>query len=62
VDHQNVKFFVWLGIAVLALLWANTQIWQARRVLSRAGQDRADQPARTIPSTVAEPAGAVIAQ
>ena len=30
---------VWLGIAVLALIWANLHLWRARRLLSRFQQD-----------------------
>ena len=65
-NHQSVEFVVWLGIAVLALIWANLSLWRARRVLSDAHQDTDVQeiglvPAVPVPSAVAQPAGSVIA-
>jgi hypothetical protein len=64
-NHQSVEFVVWLGIAVLALIWANLSLWRARRVLSDAHQDTDVQeiglvPAVRVPSAVAQPASLVI--
>ena len=65
-NHQSVEFVVWLGIAVLALIWANLSLWHARRVLSDSHQDTDVQeiglaPTVPVPSAVAQPAGSVIA-
>ena len=64
-NHQSVEFVVWLGIAVLALIWANLSLWHARRVLSDAHQNTDVQevglvPAVRVPSAVAQPASLVI--
>jgi hypothetical protein len=65
-NHQGVEFVVWLGIAVLALIWANLSLWHARRVLSDAHQNTDVQeiglmPAVRVPSAVTQPASSVIA-
>jgi hypothetical protein len=65
-NHQSVEFVVWLGIAVLALIWANLSLWRALRILSDAHQNTDVQeiglvPAVRVPSAVAQPAGSVIA-
>ena len=65
-NHQSVEFVVWLGIAVLALIWANLSLWRARRILSDAHQNTDVQeiglvPGVRVPSVVAQPAGSVIA-
>jgi hypothetical protein len=57
---------VWLGIAVLALIWANLSLWHARRILSGSHQDADVQevklvPAVRVPSVVTQPASSVIA-
>ena len=64
-NHQSVEFVVWLGIAVLALIWANLSLWHARRVLSDAHQNTDVQevglvPAVRVPAAVAQPASSVI--
>ena len=62
VDHQSVEFGFWLGIAVLALVWAYLQIWHARRALDRI-QPEGDVPqGRSVPSAVAELARSVVAR
>jgi hypothetical protein len=65
-NHQGVEFVVWLGIAVLALIWAYLSLWHARRVLSDAHQNTDVQeiglePGVHVPAAVAQPAGSVIA-
>lgn len=62
VNHQSVEFGVWLGMAVMALVWAYVQIWQARRALNRVQQDRGVQQGKSVSSAVAELASSVIAQ
>ena len=61
-DAQNVGFRLWLGIAVLALMWAFVQIWQTRRALNRVQQDMNARQGRSATSAVAELTGSVIAQ
>jgi hypothetical protein len=39
VNHQSLELGVWLGIAVLALIWANLHLWRARRLVSQLRQD-----------------------
>lgn len=38
-NYQSMELGVWLGIAVLAPIWANLHLWHARRLLSRLQQD-----------------------
>jgi hypothetical protein len=61
VDHLNVKTAVWLGIAVLALVWANLQIWRTRRVLSQAQHDHSVTQIGFTPTTVDELMNSAIA-
>lgn len=67
VNHQTVELGVWLGIAVLALIWANLSLWRARRVLSRARQNNLVQEISTLPpvalqsSPLSEPASSALA-
>jgi hypothetical protein len=39
VDHQSVTFVVWLGVAVLALVWAQLSLWRTRRLLAQVRQE-----------------------
>ena len=64
-NHQSVEFVVWLGIAVLTLIWANLSLWRARRVLSDSHQDTDVQeiglvPGVRVPSVVTQPVSSVI--
>lgn len=36
--NPTVVFGIWLGIPVLALIWANLNLWHARRFLKQLGQ------------------------
>jgi hypothetical protein len=38
VSHQTVGYGVWLGIALLALILANLNLWRSRRLLNRLPQ------------------------
>jgi len=38
VNHLTVVFGIWLGIPVLALIWANLNLRHARRFLKQLGQ------------------------
>ena len=57
---QGVEFGVWIGIAVLALICANLQLWHTRRVLKRLRQDLGVPKGRLMPAAVAEMASSVI--
>jgi hypothetical protein len=52
----NTEIGVWLGIAVLALVWANLGLWRARRVLSQSRQDALVPEITLLPYAVAMPA------
>ena len=34
-DHQNLLFVVWVGMAVPALVWGEMSVWHTRRLLHR---------------------------
>jgi hypothetical protein len=38
VNHQTVELSVWVGIAVLALIWGGLSLWHARRLLNQLDQ------------------------
>ena len=61
-DYQSFEFGFWLGIAVLALVWAYFQIWHTRRALGRVQQDLSVQQVGSISSAAAELTSSVIAQ
>ena len=48
-DQQNVQLVVWLGIAVLALAWANLQIWRVGRALTQVRRERGVPKHRAVP-------------
>jgi hypothetical protein len=52
----NTEIGVWLGIAVLALVWANLGLWRARRVLSHSRHVALMQDITPLPYAVAMPA------
>jgi len=49
VNQQNVQLVVWLGVAVLALGWANLQIWRVRRALTQVRRERGVPKHRAVP-------------
>jgi len=49
VDQQNVQLVVWLGVAVLALGWANLEIWRVRRALAEVRRERGMPKHRAVP-------------
>ena len=59
---QNVEFRLWLGIAVLALIWACVEIWHTGRVLNGVQHDISAQQGRSASPAVAELTSSVIAQ
>ena len=63
VDYQSVTYGFWLGIAVVALIWANLKIWRTSRALDRLQQDQV-VPQNTSASSraVAELTGSVAAR
>jgi hypothetical protein len=61
VNQQGMELGVWVGIAMLALIWANLHLWRARRLLCRFQQDDG-APERTLRSSaVADKTSSVIA-
>ena len=38
VNNQTLELSVWLGIAVLALIWSGLSLWHARRLLNQLHQ------------------------
>jgi hypothetical protein len=61
VDHQSVKFAVWLGIAVVALVSASLYMWHTRRLLNQVQQDRAATQIRHATAPAPEFASSAIA-
>jgi hypothetical protein len=60
VNHQSVELGVWLGIAMLALIWANLHLWRARRALGRLRQDVGMAEGGFVSSTHADKTNSVI--
>jgi hypothetical protein len=52
---------VWLGIAMLGLIWANLHLWRARRLLCRFQQDDGAPEGTLSSSAVADKTNSVIA-
>jgi succinoglycan biosynthesis transport protein ExoP len=48
VDHQSVKFAVWLGMAALALVWAGLYLWHTRHLLRQVQQNDVATPIRPL--------------
>jgi hypothetical protein len=61
-DAQSMEFRLWLGIAVLGLIFAWLEIGHTRRALNRVQQDMSAHQGRSAPSAVAELTGPVTAQ
>ena len=62
-DYQSVTYGFWLGIAVVALVWANVKIWRTRQALNRLQQDQVVPQNRSASSrTVAGLTGSVAAR
>ena len=51
-DQQSAQFVVWLGVALLALGWANLQIGRVRRALKQVRRDRGMPKHRAVPQRV----------
>ena len=54
-DYLTVGVVVWLGIAVLALIWANLYLWRTRRVLNRLRQELGVPEGRLVPAATVTP-------
>jgi len=52
---QVTEFALWVGMAVLALVWGNLHLWHTRRVLKRLRQEVATQTTRMAPAPSVEP-------
>jgi hypothetical protein len=61
VNYQSVRFVVWLGIAVLAVIWANLNLWLAPRLLKRLRQDDGAPEDTLSSSAAADKTSSVIA-
>jgi hypothetical protein len=59
VNQQSVEFVVWLGVAVLALIWASLGLWRTRRVMNRIQQSQAAGVSRSVAPAAAELRGSV---
>ena len=59
--HQNVALGVWLGIAVLALIWASLNLWRARRLLSQLRKDAPVPEGRPVSSAATAKTSSVTA-
>jgi len=57
VNYQTLELSVWLGIAVLALIWANLSLWHARRLLNQLHQDVHVSHVGLVRPAVADEAG-----
>jgi hypothetical protein len=54
--NQGLELSVWLGIAGLALVWANLHLWHTRRVLNGPRQTAGVPEDKVVPATVLVPA------
>ena len=62
-DYHSVTYGFWLGIAVVALIWATLKIWRTSRALDRLQQDQVVPQNRSASSrTVAGLTGSVAAR
>jgi hypothetical protein len=50
VNHQGLIFAIWLGMAVLALIWGNLYQWHTRRVLSQTQHEVSSLADRRVPT------------
>jgi hypothetical protein len=53
---QGLELSVWIGIAGLALVWANVYLWHTGRVLNRPSQAASVPEVRPVPAAVRVPA------
>ena len=60
-NQRSMELWVWLGIAMLALIWANLHLWHTRRLLSRLQQDYGAPEGTLSSSAVADKTSSVIA-
>ena len=60
-DHQSLALGVWLGIAVLALIWAIVNLWRARHLLSQLRKGVLVPESRLASSAVADKTSLVLA-
>lgn len=59
--NQGLELSVWLGIAGLALVWANLHLSHTRHVLNRPRQAAGSPQVKVVPATVTELASSVLA-
>ena len=59
VNNQTLELSVWLGIAVLALIWAGVGLWHARRLLNQLHEGVHVSHVGLVRPAVADEAGLV---
>jgi hypothetical protein len=59
VNYQTLELSVWLGIAVLALIWGGLSLWHARRLLNQLDQGVRVSHVGLVRPAVADEAGLV---
>jgi hypothetical protein len=50
VNHQSMIYAVWLGVALLAFVWANLHLWRTRRLLGQTQKEVTSLAARRSPA------------
>jgi hypothetical protein len=50
VNHQSMIYAVWLGMALLAFVWANFHLWHTRRLLGQAQREVTSLAERHVPA------------
>ena len=54
VNHQTVGFYVWLGLAIVALIWASLRLLRARRQFKKVPQTAHVRSHRSVLSPIAD--------
>ena len=55
-NHQGTIYGVWLGMALLAFVWANLYLWRTRRLLGQRQREVSSLADRRVPAAAAEAA------
>jgi hypothetical protein len=53
-NYQTLELGVWLGMAVLAVIWASLNLWRARRLLNRLHEGVHVRERRFVSSAVTD--------
>jgi hypothetical protein len=54
VNHQSMIYAVWLGVAVLAFVWANLHLWHTRRLLGQTQREVSSLADRRVPAAATD--------